>query len=358
MKEDHTTYMHSSTTSITSINRDSNMELLRIVAMAMIIFSHFIVFGIWNGTETLSQQDVTIDTYFQVFASAFMVVGVNLFVLISGYYGIRLRWRNLIAFCAMCIFYNIASYATDIIITGNFSMKGIIKCFLISKTINWFFRAYFILMLLSPILNKAIESFNLRVLRHSIIILFIINCVSGFFLKNANESGYTAWQLVFIYMLGNYVKREKWMNKPHKWMYMSAYITLSCILGIIGISMLKYCDTTLVWLLRYNNPIIVLSSLSLFLYFRGIKVQSKVINSVANTVVVALFIQQIVDFWIYPYTIEVYKQYGSSPQLFLTILLLSTSIFILAYFVEHIRKIVETLLFDRLKISNKLIINS
>lgn len=334
------------------------MELLRIVAMAMIVFGHFIVFGIWNGTETLSQQDVTIDTYYQVFASSFMVVGVNLFVLISGYYGIRLRWRNLIAFCTMCIFYNIASYATDIIITGSLSMKGIIKCFLISKTINWFFRAYFILMLLSPILNKAIEGFNLRALRQIVLILFIINCVSGFLLNNANDNGYTAWQLVFMYVLGNYVKKEECIKNCKKWTYLSAFIVLSCILGIIGIFMLYYCDTTLVWLHRYNNPIIVLSSLALFLYFRRIKVQSKFINSVAKTVVAALFIQQIVDLWIYPYTREVYKQYGSSLRLLFTILLLSISIFVLAYFVEHIRKRVETLLFDRLKISNKLIIDS
>ena len=62
--------------------RNSSFELLRIIAMIFIIFHHFSV----HGGFAFLPNDLSLNRVWIDFISMFGKVGVNLFVLISGYF--------------------------------------------------------------------------------------------------------------------------------------------------------------------------------------------------------------------------------------------------------------------------------
>lgn len=70
--------------------RNSNIELMRIIAMLFIISHHFLVHGmnIWQDSSWDNLTLLSLDSLF--------FIGVNVFVLISGYCGIRFNWNKLL----------------------------------------------------------------------------------------------------------------------------------------------------------------------------------------------------------------------------------------------------------------------
>lgn len=85
--------------------RKSNIELLRIVAMAMIVVYHVIIHGI-APTGILPKT-------IPPMLCAPVIFGVNLFVLISGYFGIKLSWRSFLSLMYIIAFYKLFHLCAD-----------------------------------------------------------------------------------------------------------------------------------------------------------------------------------------------------------------------------------------------------
>ena len=69
--------------------RASNFELLRIIIMVMIIMGHLVLATRKTGNM------VGVDFYVLNLVQSFTTVAVNVFVLISGYFGIKLKFNKL-----------------------------------------------------------------------------------------------------------------------------------------------------------------------------------------------------------------------------------------------------------------------
>ncbi|WP_155809292.1 hypothetical protein [Prevotella corporis] len=74
------------------------MELLRIVSMLMVLLLHanFLVFGTPTVADATCQP---VATFIRLFFESVSIVGVNLFVFISGWYGIKAKLRRIAASC-------------------------------------------------------------------------------------------------------------------------------------------------------------------------------------------------------------------------------------------------------------------
>ena len=70
-----------------SVIRDSNMELLRIIAMIGILVLHADYFAL--GFPKMG--DCSSSPLFTIFIESIFIISVNLFVLLSGWYGIKPR---------------------------------------------------------------------------------------------------------------------------------------------------------------------------------------------------------------------------------------------------------------------------
>lgn len=74
-------------------DRQSNIEQLRIIAMLLVVFVHANYFSL----GTVSQSEILRDPYtslIRIFLEQICIVGVNVFVLISGWFGIRPTLRG------------------------------------------------------------------------------------------------------------------------------------------------------------------------------------------------------------------------------------------------------------------------
>ena len=83
------------------ISRQSNIEILRIVAMILIVLHHLCIYGIKGGMTIEVIDSITI-------------IGVNIFLLISGYFSIKLKWHSLVNLILLCLFYNFLHIFLDL----------------------------------------------------------------------------------------------------------------------------------------------------------------------------------------------------------------------------------------------------
>lgn len=328
--------------------RDSNIELARIIAMAMVIVGHFFFHGV-QGTvipsplscPKLGIADITI-----LSVSVLCTAGVDLFMLISGFYGIRLRWQSLISFWLLCVFYN----AVNLFVNTPFSeirLSGVANVLFISRTPNWFFQGYFWVLLSSPVLNKAIKELDIRALRCVVILGTVLICLSSW--RFGNPKGNTALLLMYVYVLGGYIRREYWFAKVTKGKALTAYFTI-CIAGILLATLVYDVFHKEYGIFFQHNSILVVSmAVCLFLFFRKCEIRSGWVNTMASTVVAALFIQDVILFGpLYGYVNEMYLNEGLSPHLWLTIALLTLGVFACAFVVEWPRKKVAGLITNAL----------
>ena len=128
--------------------RNSSIEVLRILVMLGIVIMHT------NGT-VMEHGSETGFVWTQIENGIFNA-GVSIFVLISGYFGIRRSTQKLIELESTVIFYAVLSAIVGYCFGGG-SLLNIIKALIpISTNCYWYISCYILLMLFSPYINKSI----------------------------------------------------------------------------------------------------------------------------------------------------------------------------------------------------------
>lgn len=267
--------------------RNSNFELLRILSMLMIIAHHYSVHGSWNFINTLSFNNIYIH-----FLSLGGKLGVNLFVLISGYFLIdsKFKIQKLIKLHFQVLFYSVFILIIFAIFNlENIKISDVIKSiFPIIFQNYWFITTYFMLYILSPFLNKFIKSLSKNeYLNLLLILIFLLSIIPTFTTMTLNF-GLVFW-FVFLYLISGYLKKY-----PNKFIENKRYnlITFFISFTIILISVIlfnvlgKYSEIFFLhatYFKEYNSVFILICSISLFLYFKKLNIQSKVINNISMT---------------------------------------------------------------------------
>lgn len=87
--------------------RSSNFELLRIICMLFIVLGHLI----------MAHNDVGVGEYMvSHIIRPFSVVAVNIFVMISGYFGIKFKLERLIKLCTQTWFYSVGAFLVVVVL--------------------------------------------------------------------------------------------------------------------------------------------------------------------------------------------------------------------------------------------------
>lgn len=239
--------------------RDSNLELLRIVAMSMIVIYHIFVHGI-SPVYVGSHSILTV--WYVPF-----IFGVNLFILISGYYGIRLSWKSFLSLMWIIVFYKLFHLIVDTTCLGihHAWWEWIAKP--LSGPVSgggWFVDIYILLMLVSPMLNKLLSGCcNGDLLKYSGIVL-LLDMGYGFILnKHFDSYGYSLIHFVCLYIIGYGLKSYQNVGVKDSW---KGYIF---VVGCLLLVNLLFPDNY--WIAKLSNsyasPFIVLGAIFLFLAF-------------------------------------------------------------------------------------------
>lgn len=291
--------------------RNSNHEIMRILSMFFIVLWHVILYG---GVSATTNENVKVLCRLIQFI---IVVHVNSFVLVSGYYQSKSNFKQskLWTIINSSWFYRVVIMAI-FLITGieEIGNVQIIKDLLPVTVDNyWFIKMYLLLYCLSPFLNKLIDNldksnFQKLLLVNFIILAIIPNITNGEFIFN---NGYTLYNFIFLYLLGAYLRIYP-LEKSYFFKIFSTnlfriimiIIFISCILinnaifyqgkqlsGINGLFDI-FSNTIELNILNYSNPIIIIQSIAYFAFFTTLTIKSKAINKISGLMLGVYFIHE------------------------------------------------------------------
>ena len=272
--------------------RQSNIELLRILAICGVIVLHY------NGGSCNALGYVAAGSsnhWLLLGLEGLFACAVNLFVLISGYYSCTTQRREPIKAIGLLLqvmaFYG-AVYLLDALRTGTFSITSFIAAVLPS---NYFVVQYVALYLISPDINLALQQLSKKQL-HKLVLLMvfllsvwptlsdIVGAVRGSHFMGLNpvsaygsDWGYTLVNFVLMYVIGAYIRLADIRVK--KRYTVVAAMVYTVILAVTG----KYDPGTgIAW--SYCNPIVIAQAVTLFLLFQQMEFSSKIVNGLAKSV--------------------------------------------------------------------------
>ena len=277
--------------------RQSNFELMRIVSMIFIVFYHFCIHGSFlsNCTNTVLKQILDI-------LVCISLVHVNSFVLLSGYFQNKSKFKikKITDLIDQTLFYRVL-IVIFLLITNRVVLNKVQileETALINLTQYWYVKIFFILYIISPYINKFINTLDQKEFKRLIIILFSLLSLIPFITKGLSydNDGFGLVHFIFLYLVGAYINRypifkDKSVIKK-RIIYISVFVI--CVLinkyltdGMINIedknNLFKSISTSFVLnKLNYASPIIIIQTLSYFLLFETIDIKSIFINKVAE----------------------------------------------------------------------------
>lgn len=259
--------------------RESNIELLRMTAMFLVLLVHADFFSIGRPTLQEIRTDV-LDSILRIFFEALSIVCVNVFVLISGWFGIRPSLKGISNFIFQCLFFLIGLYIFTIAIgVSSLSLKGIAGCFF-ATNLNWFIKAYLLLYILSPVLNAFVEHAERKVFRNVLVAFFAFTCTYGWIgAAKFMMHGYTTLFFIGLYLLARYMKIYRpWFVRFKPATDFMIYILVVCIVTVLSVvpPLIMGRDFQPYW--DYIAPTTILGSIYLLLAFSKLRIQSRFVN--------------------------------------------------------------------------------
>lgn len=262
--------------------RESNMELLRLICILLIISGHIV--GA-HSYDTMGDNSYYINHFFR----SFTIVAVNVYVLISGYFGIKLNMKKLWNINMMVTVYSMLFLIFSLWIGFHeFALrKDILYLFPVITKQYWFITIYFVLCFLSPFLNLYIEKANKKNLENLLLTLFGCFCLLptlSFLLDFPSitaDAGYGIVNFCFLYLLGRYI-RLYYVRHYSKYFYLIGYGITAIALCIFQLSYSYILGFSFTSLLSYDTFFVLVGAIFLFMFFREIKIKKKWINYAAT----------------------------------------------------------------------------
>ena len=287
--------------STTKKRRQSNIELLRIISILLILVTHA---DFWALGEP-SYSDLASDFmsgYTRIFIESLSIICVNIFVLISGWFTIRASLKSILKLLFQVYFLLIAIYLIYILLRWDtINLRSISQCFIFGHEF-WFIKAYLGLLILSPVLNTFANNVSEKVFRIVLIVFLSYQCIYGWITPGAwfLHYGYSVTSFAGLYLLARYIKLYvienenenglsllMWCKKQPKIFYLLMFFGLTflnSIMYLLGYYLPIVGLHVRTMAFAISNPIIILQSLSLLLYFHNLKVRyTPTINILASS---------------------------------------------------------------------------
>ena len=311
-------------------NRESNIELLRLVLMLMIVIVHFLGHNILSASNSITSNNAHFFSSNLLFS--LVVCAVDCFVLISGWFSIKFSVTKLIMFLLpICLYQFLIS-----LVYHPFGAEISINPFA-----YWFIPPYVALMIMSPILNRGINALSKKAyiaLLACLTLIFILplDSLSGMHGKNS-------FIFIYIYCLGFFLKKH-FSNRYSQAAYFTSFViaTLLIFAETIGLEKINRFEGSKTLSYSYDNILIVLAAVFLFLTFNKMKVKSVIINKLSASAFFVYIITENTNCWKHS-THSIYKLmdvagWENSSYYILLILVASILTFVTALVIDLFRR--------------------
>lgn len=276
--------------------RQSNIELLRIVSMLMVLLVHADGASLGLPEPSGDVAEMSGRDVWRLGVEALAIIGVNCFTMISGYFGIRLRWRGVASFLLQCMFYALAIYVA-VALAGRvpLTLRGVAESLMVlTHTDLWYVPAYFCLMVLSPVLNAGVAGLSRSEFGRVLGLLIAVNLWCGWWWGGRfNPTGYTVMQLVMVYLIGRYVRLyvDVAMLRRRRAAVACAYVAAT---------MAIFCSALYLPSLQayaYNSPAVLAATVAFFGLFLSVDFSSRAVNYAARSAFAVYLIHKAPPVW-------------------------------------------------------------
>ena len=268
------------------MKRKANYELLRIVAIVIIMGLHYLDKG---GILPKLNTEISAPGYLAWFLEAFFLMGLNTFVLLSGYFGLTstFRIKKVLTLWGQILFYSMGIAGICILFgliplsdLSIYRLFGYI--FPISTHHYWFASGYLFLFFLMPLFNAGIEKLEQRQLQGVMLGLFVILCLSKTIIPMHlpwDTGGYDADWLMLVYIVGGYIRkygRKEWQQKGCLLFFLSGLLMfgITCVLHVIW-QRTGALENFQGYAYSLNHLFCLTGSVGLFLWFGNFEIKSE-----------------------------------------------------------------------------------
>ena len=267
----------------------SNIELLRIVAGLFVIILHFNFNPAGGGAV---EHVIGINYYFLIMLELICACAVNVFILISGYFGCESNKLALGKLIGLLIQTIVFSFLIELLVNIIHRSINVNQLIISLLPVNYYVMLYVALMCMAPFINIIINKISIESLKHFVIILMCLNSIWPTIVDVMQEisgrefmglstislfgsgNGYTIVNFILIYVVGAYIRKTEFMQDCSK---KKLLILLAMQVIVLGIWKKVLPNTA--W--QYSNPIVILEAIFVFLLFKKISIYSKFINKIA-----------------------------------------------------------------------------
>ncbi len=197
----------------TQKKRMANIELLRILAMMMVVMLHFLSKG--NVLPKLTSSMDANGVLAWVLESL-SIVAVNVYMIISGYFLVqsKFHFHRLIELILQVLFYSllvpICLISLGILSLQDITTYQILHYIFPTQMLHyWFVTAYVLMYLFSPVLGTAVKSMSQKQLQVTLALLLVVLSVSKSILPvklEMDNLGYDAIWFMCVYLIAAYIR--------------------------------------------------------------------------------------------------------------------------------------------------------
>ena len=261
--------------------RESNIELLRNISMFMILIIHanFVSLPRIEYEELMAN---TVPSITRFFFESLGIVAVNVFVFISGWFGIRPRTKSVLSFIYQILFFLLGGGILFILIgKATFSVDWLLDAFQLSNK-DWFIKSYLVLMIIAPILNAYTNNAEEKTQRYVMIAFFLFEAIFGWVLGGRRffVEGYGPLHFIGLYITAQYIHNQIGLETTP--VFLKRLFQMPKWADIIVFFLTVILNTSLVFLgseyfhnvrpffrvaYAYSNPLVIIGALYLLLFF-------------------------------------------------------------------------------------------
>jgi len=249
-----------------SRKRDIGIEILRMLAMLLIVCQHFLNHG--GIYKNAGENVFLLHLINQLFAPS-----VNIFVLISGYFSLNshFKWQKPVGLYLQVIFYLLLMPLVGAAFGQEISPESFDYAFMpIVRRVYWFFSAYLLLYFAMPFLNVLIK--NISKTQHGLLVIaaFAFGYLTRFGISSvlSLNGGYSFLWFILLYFVGAYLRKYPIkIKKP--------FILLIYLFTVAYGMLFKYYRgegklfTLISTSTNYQEPLVLLAAICLLLLFSG-----------------------------------------------------------------------------------------
>lgn len=275
--------------------RNSSFELLRIISMLLIVMHHYSVHGGFDFMIPFSMK-----LYLIQCLDMGGKLGVNLFVLISGYFLCKtdFKWKRIIKLELEVIFYSVLiGLIFHYFMPERETFKDLIKELTPLRSGSyWFYNTYFVMVLFAPFINKfliSLEKNDFKKLLFLISVIWVLIPVLPKF--GALQMSNLGW-FIFLYLCSAYIRFYpedfNFKNKTFIWFGIGIYLLV--LLSVLSFDLLGFIDKCFQeefdYFLPMNSILIFSSSIMLFIGFSKISLGTKTIINIISSATFGIYL--------------------------------------------------------------------